>query len=201
MAIPNYLVNAFQHVPADRPVNVLIRHAPRFPITNESEVITAQLTEEGEELARLFGDWLNQRFSLGTIHSSPINRCIETGRFLSIGAGNYTTVVSDSVLAHPHENREFDLMGDYLKSGDWSQRILETAKRMFPEGNKPEMNFLITHDTVIALMIGYWLGIDLRPEEHWPRFLEPFFFWHENQDRIIYFRGIKTTLKPKNKVL
>jgi broad specificity phosphatase PhoE len=191
MTLPNYLIDAFDNIPTNQPVNVLLRHSIRFPIGSDAEVYTAQLTPEGEDLASTFGAWINQNYKIGKILTSPINRCVETGKHLAKGAGNGKVIIADPVLSHPNENGEYDLLGDYLASGEWPERIKQIADKMFPEDQSVEMNFFVTHDTVLALMAAYWLRIDIRATEDWPQFLEPMFFWKANKKRVIYFRGNK----------
>lgn len=189
MTLPIYLLEAFEHIPTDRPVNVLMRHSARFPITSDAEVFTAQLTPEGESLAANFGEWINQKFKIGKIYSSPINRCVETGKYLAKGAGNGRVIFPEPALAHPNEYGEYDGMSDYLISGDWPLRIKQIAEIMFPDENAEHLNFYITHDTVLALMAGFWMNLDIRAPEDWPQFLEPMFFWKSEGKMRITFRG------------
>lgn len=189
MTLPNYLMEAFENIPTDRTVNVLIRHSARFPIESDAEVFTAQLTPEGEILATKLGAWINKKFCIGNIVSSPINRCLETGRHLANGAGNGKIILPEPVLGHPNEYGEYDALGDYLVSGDWPLRIRQIADILFPDDQKAHLNFFITHDTVLALMAAYWLDLDIRDGRVWPQFLEPMFFYKVDGESIINFRS------------
>ncbi len=189
MTLPNYLLEAFENIPTDRAINVLMRHSARFPIQSDAEVFTAQLTPEGEELALKFGAWIDKRFKIGKILTSPINRCIETGKFLAKGAGNGRIIFPEPVLSHPNEYGEYDGMDDYLLSGNWPVRIRQIADILFPDEQTEHMNFFITHDTVLALMAAFWLDLDIRAPRDWPQFLEPMFFWKNEENMIISFRG------------
>ena len=143
MTLPNYLMKAFESIPTDRAVNVLIRHSARFPIESDAEVFTAQLTPEGEILAANFGAWINKKFSIGKIVSSPIQRCLETGRHLAEGAGNGKIIFPEPVLGHPNEFGEYDALGEHLVSGDWPLRIKQIADILFPEDHEAHLNFFI----------------------------------------------------------
>jgi hypothetical protein len=189
MSLPNYLIEAFQKVPENQTINVLMRHSERFPIESDAEVFTAQLTPIGKELAYDFGAWLSDKYKIGRIFSSPINRCVETGVYLAKGSGNGKVVIPDPVLSHPNENGEYNQMGDYLASGEWPDRIIKIAQKMFPDQDSKTLNFYITHDTVLALMAAYWLKMDIRGPEDWPKFLEPMFFWKADDGLKIIFRG------------
>ena len=189
MSLPNYLTEAFTNIPTNQTINVLMRHSERFPIQSDAEVFTAQLTPVGKETAYKFGIWLSEKYEIGKIFSSPINRCVETGIFLAKGSGNGKVVLPDPVLSHPNENGEYNQMGDYLTTGDWPDRIKQIAEKMFPENDSKKMNFFISHDTVLAIMAAYWLDMDIRAPEDWPKFLEPMFFWKSEGKWTISFRG------------
>lgn len=189
MSLPNYLLEAFENIPTDRAINVLMRHSARFSIQSDAEVFTAQLTPEGEELAQKFGAWIDKKFTIGKIVTSPINRCIETGKFLAKGAGNGRVIFPEPVLSHPNEYGEYDGMDDYLVTGNWPVRIRQIADILFPDEQSEHMNFFITHDTVLALMAAFWLDLDIRGPQDWPQFLEPMFFWKNGEKLVISFRG------------
>lgn len=190
MSLPKYLVDAYREIPNNQTINVLMRHSERFPITSDAEVFTAQLTPVGKELAYNFGAWVSEKFKIGRIFSSPINRCVETGIYLAKGSGNGKVVLPDPVLSHPNENGEYDQMGEYLVSGNWPERITQIAEKMFPNDDSKALNFFVTHDTVLAVMAAFWLKMDIRPNEDWPQFLEPMFFYKNDIGRVISFRGI-----------
>ena len=52
-------------------------------------------------------------------------------------------------------------------------------------------DMFISHDTVTVTMVAFWLGIDIRGSKDWPRFLEPFFIWWQQDQLIAFFRGEK----------
>ena len=189
MTIPNYIIDAYENVPLDRSITVLLRHSIRYPIENDAEIYTAQLTPEGKKLASTFGSWIKSKFKIGKFFSSPINRCIETGKFMANGAGNGRAILPEPVLGHPNENGEYDSLDDYLASGVWPGRIIDIANKMIPAAHNQAMNFYISHDTVIVLMVAYWLKIDIRAPIDWPQYLEPLFFWKSNGKLKISFRG------------
>ncbi len=194
MTLPNYLLKAFENIPTDRTINVLMRHSARYPIESDAEIYTAQLTPEGEILAANFGAWIKGKFIIGEIVSSPIDRCLETGRHLAKGAGNGRIILPEPVLAHPNEFGEYDAMDEYLISGDWPLRIRQIADLLFPDDHKAHLNFFITHDTVLALMAAYWLDLDIRAGKDWPQFLEPMFFYKVDGESIINFRNQEFTV-------
>ncbi len=191
MTLPDYIFSAFENIPTGQSINVLMRHSKRFPINNDDEVFTAQLTPEGEQTAKEYGEWIIERYKIGKIFSSPINRCMETGRYLAKGAGNGKVVIPEPVLGHPNENGEYNAMSDYMTIGKWPERITKIADLTNTSGEDPKLHLLITHDTVLALMAAYWLNLDIRAPRDWPNFLEPMFFWKQENNLIISFRGRK----------
>ncbi len=186
--IPEYLLEAYKNVPDDRPVTVLMRHSIRYPINNDDEIITAGLTPEGFDLAKEFGHWLAEYYSFGKFFSSPIQRCVDTGKMVAQGAGLMKDVESIYVLGHPNENGEYDSMDESLTQGLWQDRVHQTASLIIPNGiHKNGLNFYFTHDTVIVMMAAYWLGLDVRAPLVWPRYLEPFFmFWEKDQLQAMF---------------
>lgn len=194
--IPDYLLEAYQDIPKDRPVIVLMRHSIRYPINSDEEIITAGLTPEGFDLAKDFGSWLSTQFPFGHFYSSPIKRCVDTGMMVARGASLDRQVKEVLVLGHPNENGEYDSIETSLSQGIWQDRIHKIAAFLIPNGvHKNGLNFYFTHDTVIVIMAAYWLGIDIRDPEEWPRFLEPFFvFWDDNQ-LLAVFRNQKFSIQ------
>ncbi len=189
ITLPDYIIDAYERIPTGKSMNVMIRHSNRFPITSDEEVFTAQLTPEGEKLAFTYGAWINRKFDIGKIFSSPIERCLETGRQLSKGAGNGRLVLPEPILSHPNENGEYDALDEYLETGVWPDRITQIKKLFISTNPGSKLNFFVTHDTVLALMAAYLLKMDIRAPKDWPRFLEPMFFWKDQEKKMVSFRG------------
>ncbi len=194
--IPEYLLSAYQNIPTERPVSVLMRHSIRYPITCDAEIYTARLTPEGLKLAKSVGSWLSDSFDFGLFYSSPIGRCVDTGRMIAEGAKQKRTIEEIYLMGHPNEQGEYDSISACLKDGQWQDRIHQMAAYLIPNGKHWDgLNFYFSHDTMIVLMAAYWLGIDLRGPADWPQFLEPFFmFWEEGQLTAM-FRNKKYSLQ------
>jgi hypothetical protein len=191
--IPDYLSEAFKNIPIDVPTSVLMRHSIRFPIESDAEIWTAGLTPEGITLAKNFGTWLKKQHQVERVESSPIGRCVDTGKWLIEGFQNGNSVQPMQVLAHPNENGEYELIDHFLETSIWPDRILNMANYLVPNGHHHHgLNIFISHDTVTITMVAFWLGLDLRGPQEWPRFLEPFFMWWQGEQLIAYFRGEST---------
>ena len=194
--IPDYLLSAYQNIPNDRPVSVLMRHSIRYPITNDAEIYTAGLTPEGFELAKNFGQWLSHSYDFGLFFSSPIGRCIDTGKMIAAGAKKQRPIQEIYLMGHPNEQGEYDSISNCLINGLWQERIHQMAAYLVPNGKHREgLNFYFSHDTMIVLLAAYWLGIDLREPGKWPQYLEPFFMFWENNQLMAVFRNEKFSLQ------
>jgi hypothetical protein len=188
--IPGYLKEAYKNVPLDVPTSVLMRHSIRFPIESDAEIWTAGLTPEGVSLAMNFGNWLRKQHKVDRVETSPIIRCVDTGKWLIHDFHNGHIVKPVDVLAHPNEKGEYEQIDEYLETGIWPDRILKMANYLVPnENQRRALNMFISHDTVIIAMVAFWLGRDVRGPREWPRFLEPFFIWWQGEQLIANFRG------------
>ncbi len=188
--LPDYLIDSHRGIPKDRPISMLIRHSARFPITSAAEVWTAGLTPEGIEMASKYGGWLSRYYKISKIETSPITRCIDTGKYISTALSEEVEVAGLDVLAHPNENAEYDSLADYLINKRWPDRISQIAAYLVPNGHHQDgLNIFISHDTVLIAMTAYWMDLDVRDGELWPRFMEPFFMWWQTGELMASFRG------------
>jgi len=188
--LPEYIIDAYENLPTEAQVTVLIRHSIRFPINSEAEIWTAGLTPEGKEMALKFGFWLDQKFKISRIESSPIERCVETGKYISSALTEPITVSPVEVLAHPNENGEYDAFEGHFKQKSWPKRIQDMAAYLVPNGHhKKGLNIFISHDTTLVAMTGFWLDKDIRDLSVWPNYMEPFFLWWDEKKLISRFRG------------
>lgn len=188
--IPDYLIEAYKNLPLEVPISALMRHSIRFPINSDEEIWTAGLTPEGVTLATHLGKWIKKQHDVNRVETSPIVRCIDTGKWLINSFSNGHVVKPVDVLAHPNEKGEYDQLNQFLKTGLWPERILEMANYLVPLPNQTSgLNMFVSHDTVIISMVAFWLGKDVSGMHEWPRFLEPFFIWWQGEQLTAYFRG------------
>src|SRR5512135_2889639 len=94
-------LSTLEKLPADRPISLVMRHAPRVSINNYSEVYVAGLAPEGQAAAVDFGARLAQIRPLGQIYSSPVSRCVNTALAIAGGAGWQKFVRVDDRISHP----------------------------------------------------------------------------------------------------
>jgi Phosphohistidine phosphatase SixA len=81
----NELLETLRTLPAGQPAAVILRHAARFPITNQAEPHLAELTPQGIADAEAFGARL-QGFDCIRLFHSPVKRCQQTAEGILRGA-------------------------------------------------------------------------------------------------------------------
>jgi hypothetical protein len=188
--LPDYVICAYENLPTDAAVTVLIRHSIRYPINSVAEIWTAGLTPEGKEMATELGLWLDKRFRISRIETSPIDRCVDTGKIIASALSESIVVAPVNVLAHPNENGEYDAFEGHFKMKSWPKRIHDMATYLVPNGHHHNgLNLFVSHDTTLVEMTGFWLEKDFRELSVWPNYLEPFFLWWEDKQLITQFRG------------
>lgn len=197
-SLPSSLLEGLARMPPERPVALLLRHAARPPIPSGELGDALALTPEGVLLARQLGERLGSR--LVSLHTSPVERCVQTARLLREGSGSEPAFQLDSMLGAPGafvsdarlSGETFHRLGpeafvDHLVSGEGTLPGLAepvTAARSLVEhlltcsGNVPGLHVFVTHDSLLAPTIARVLHHP-RLRAHWPGFLEAAFFWHE----------------------
>lgn len=99
LAIPPSTLDVVASCPPDAVVLLLLRHAARGLIPAGEPGNDVPLLPEGRVLARQFGATLG--FRLGTIHTSPVPRCVETAEAIVDGANAKREIVQDRLLGDP----------------------------------------------------------------------------------------------------
>lgn len=79
------LLETLRALPAAAPAAVILRHAARFPITNQAEPHLAELTPQGIADAEAFGERI-QGFDCIRLFHSPVKRCQQTAEAILRGA-------------------------------------------------------------------------------------------------------------------
>ncbi len=202
-------------VPRDRPVSLMLRHAHRSAIPHGILGDDVELTDRGRSEAKELGDML-QGFCLGTMASNAIGRCIETAQMISIGHGDASTEVSIEmrlanfgVFVRDRHLAEPQLLN--LGAQEWVRRqllepsslqgMLETSvgvdsliDLLHPVG-PPGLNLYVTHDVVVAALVGFLCGRGFHPND-WPSYLEGVFLWGGEEGFTIMWRDAQYTVDP-----
>ncbi|MDM8549687.1 histidine phosphatase family protein [Desulfobacterales bacterium HSG2] len=196
-------------VPENANAALLIRHSIRYPIPPGDFGNDIPLTPEGILLAEEWGRKLDRH--VGRIFSSPVGRCVETGRAVLRGIGqNERTVHTDTALSEAFIRDENAAGPVFMKHGPI--RVINRLLRNIPipgmvpveQGVRRVMTFMfanlsdtpclnlhITHDGILAPVLCHLMGRDATDEESWPRMLEGAFFWYEEPELFLSWRGTR----------
>jgi hypothetical protein len=197
MPVPNSLLVDLQVVPRDRPTVLLMRHSNRFPITDQALNYTVGLTEEGFLLAAELGILISARFSPGRILSSPVGRCVDTANAIARGAGWSLQAQPHLYLSHDHIQPAWERFIAGQINGHLPTEVLQTLDLLLDHPRAlPALDILVTHDTVVGAMVGCLLHQPVQ-EKHWPAFLEGAFFWKDQDEIRVLWRGAAYTIKPQ----
>lgn len=206
---------ALKTVPFKEGIALIVRHSIRYSIPSGSQGLNVPLTPLGIHLAEQWGKQLNRR--IGHIASSPVGRCIETGKAIQKGAGIDQDIIIEPLLGEPGV-----FVTNVEEAGEWfyQRRPLEMINRQlqgwYIPGTRPveegvslilqllfappptpgKLNIYITHDSVLACIIYYLTGADTVNEDMWPWPLEGCWLWKTNNNLKWIWRG-----KPGSKTI
>lgn len=197
-AIPDTTLRWLAAVPAERPVALLLRHSVRDALAPRELGYERPLNAHGARLAQALGARLAGR--LRSVHTSPLQRCVDTAALLREAAGAAIAVVEDRFLGDPgayvldreRAGENWKAMGSEgimarMAIGDEGlpgtrhpdegaaillRHMLEVA------GDAAGVHVFVTHDILLAITAARLLGAP-QGEPRWPRFLEGAFFWRD----------------------
>ncbi len=191
------LIPSLEQVPRDVPVSLVTRHSIREQPKNRFAGYDIPLTPEGIQLAREWGRSLDR--PIAALHSSPVERCIETARAMADGAGLELPVSTHASLVEPGSYVvDLEVAGPYfMKLGPlaFARKHLRNEVRgvLSPQEGALQLlqhfrdNLLqpgtltvhVTHDTILASFIYFLLRESDIEEGHWPWMMEGAFLWFE----------------------
>jgi len=182
-------------IPLDIHAGLILRHSARYPILSEEDVYSAGLTGEGIAQAELFGKALAESRQPGRLFASPVDRCLDTALAISRGARWDLPVTADYRLSHPFIERLWS--GPQIR---WQkdplpepvQSILELVLNCAGVGGA--LDIFSTHDTVVAVLAGYFAGVSFHYPEYWPNFLEGVLVWRRANQVHLKWRDFETVL-------
>src|SRR5512146_3104948 len=147
-------------LPADRPVSLVVRHAPRVAIHSYNEVYVAGLTPEGIAAAVDFGARLAQLRTLRRIVSSPVSRCVNTALAVARGAAWQQFVRIDDRISHPFISPVWLSLSTLHYPVTPVPAELAAIVRMLTAvpGGPGMLDLYITHDTIVGSLAGYFAG-------------------------------------------
>ncbi|CCO22250.1 histidine phosphatase family protein [Maridesulfovibrio hydrothermalis] len=210
--IPPSVIENLERLPHDRPIVFLIRHSVREDLPDGSAAYSLPITECGIQLGRQLGSLLGKR--LCSLHTSPLNRCVQTAEALQVGAGSDFPITSSRLLGDPGayvidgkiaclnwEKKGYEGMMTHLVSATEAlpgmARPVEAARflvcRMLAiAGDRPGIHVFVTHDSLVAPTAAHLLNIPLGVED-WPWYLEGAFFWHADNQVYTAYRSYQNS--------
>ncbi len=183
-------------LPSDRPISVVMRHAPRVEIHSYAEVYVAGVTPEGKAAAEDFGARLSQLRRVGKIWSSPVSRCVDTALAIASGAGWRQFVRVDDRISHPFISPVWLSLSSLRYPAAPVPAELATLLKFITSGSSGAgtVDVYVTHDTVVGSLGGYFTGLPAS-DGNVPDFFEAVFVWQEARDVKILWRNKITSLK------
>ena len=206
--IPPSMTRWIKEAPPDRPVVLLLRHSVRDDLPPGDAGYTLPITEIGRQLGKELGASLSSR--LRTLRTSPLIRCVQTAEALREGAGIDLPIAKDRLLGDPgvyvldgrkawsnwlnlgHEG----VMAQLVSSSEALQGMArpdEAARFLVHQmlaiaGDEPGIHVFVTHDSLVTATAARLLGQPLGAKE-WPWYLEGAFFWREEEETHVTYRG------------
>ena len=197
------------------PMIILLRHAERFEISKGRSGSNIQLTDNGRKASELLGKNLFYQ-NIGHIYSSPINRCLDTGRNILIGAEQKTLpIIQDVVLGNPGcFVSDSKICGEYFATHGTIETVLEYLRkqnlpgfRNLEEGanilknyliknisvNKNKINLAISHDAIIMAFIAHFLQWEFS-EDNWHNYCEGIILFKKNNHFFLRYKEITKKL-------
>lgn len=158
----------------------LMRHAERYPFVQPEDVLLVGLTEDGIQQAHQSGETLGKAYRIRHMAASPLERCIDTGRYLLNGAQESQPIHGHWWLFSPFlRNRKGQGIEfwparavDHPKSIYLPERLEILLRRMAVQVQKGEIALFIAHDTTILPLLAYLLGETRVDESQMPGFTE-----------------------------
>lgn len=205
--LPQTMLDALNMLPKHPTcVTLFTRHSIRHVSTGQGLAgYDLQLTEEGVELAQQWGQHLvhAMRFSVLACVTSPIQRCIDTASHMLYGGyGDASSIVitSNNLLVEPGsfvENHQLAspffkdlgaigfinrlIQNDLPGMKNAAQGVLDIFKMIYQlhQTQATGLNLVVTHDTILAVILSLILGLQEVKATDWPKMMEGMFLWFE----------------------
>ena len=181
-------LNLLNNLPLGTPAGLVLRHSIRFPILSDEEVYLAGLTPEGFEQAEALGKELIQRRPLGRLMASPVVRCIDTAISIAKGADWQVKLTTEFRLSHPHIESVWDGLPPHRSEKTMPAPVRAVLDLVLngQDERGGALDVFVTHDTIVAVLAGFFLGHVFQYPDYWPDYLEGVLIWRN--DTEIYLR-------------
>ena len=187
MRIFESTIKLLSNLPVDASAGLIIRHSIRFPILSEAEVYLAGLTPEGFEQAEELGREIAAMRRLRHLMASPVQRCIDTAASIAKGANWQVVPQTEFRLSHPHIEPVWSNLSLRRLDKSIPAPVQAVLKLVLSEpASDGALDIFVTHDTIVAVLAGYFLGHVFKYPDYWPDYLEGVLLWRIGDE--IYLR-------------
>ena len=204
VAEPESFSDVLSRLPAGGSVALFVRHADRPELPPDPSGHAVSITEDGDARARALGVRLRGR--IASVRTSPIVRCVETGRAI---AG--VEPVPDRMLGDPGpfvrdldrawedfrvlgRDRVLARLASDVDAIDGLHPIRATAFALASHAlaiakASEGVHVFVTHDVVLLPLARVLLSREM-PASMWPDFLEPLSLVREGDEVIVGYREL-----------
>ena len=169
----------------------VIRHSERDSVKDPLKHAEVVLNENGMRIAHEFGENLSKSFSKVRVFSSPIERCIQTGKCIQAAFDDNSEIQISDVLGEPGPFVFGDAMESFVMFGtvgvveriekgtsmpfirkeeEGTKVLLDYLRSETEKSDEATANVFITHDACIAPVINFLTG-EVFDKNHWIEFL------------------------------
>lgn len=169
----------------------VIRHSERDSVKDPLKHAEVVLNENGKRIASEFGKNLSKTFPKVRVFSSPIERCIQTGKCIQAAFDDDSEIQISNVLGEPGPFVYGDAADVFVKLGtvgvvealekgeslqyirkeeEGTKILLDYLRNETEKSDSQTANVFVTHDACIAPAIHVLLG-EFFNQEHWIEFL------------------------------
>lgn len=218
--LPANMLDAIALLPKNIPVVLLTRHSIREVVNGQGLAgYDLQLTPDGVALAQAWGRHLAmQGVIFASASTSPIQRCVDTSRYMLLGAGKNTLPslqqVCNPLLVEPGSFvlniekaspsfKQYGALGfvnAFLKEQVPGMKsvqvgVFDILTDLYQLTKQSEgMHLVVTHDTIMAVIYAHLSGVSALEKHHWPQMMEGMFLWFEGveflkSDLVWIWRG------------
>jgi hypothetical protein len=176
---------------------LVIRHSARYPILSDDQVFTAGLTAEGVQQAERLGMELKKVRRPGRLLSSPVARCLDTAAAIARGAGWEGEVKPDYRLSHPFIEPAWNALPVAWGKDPLPEPVAKLLDLVMAGEDIPgRLDICVTHDTIVAVLAGYFTGVHFDYPYYWPDFLEGVLLWQNGGNVHLRWRAYELTIGP-----
>lgn len=192
-------------------VSILMRHAHRFPLPENSFGNDIPITPLGQQTAIKLGEAICF-LPIENIESSSVQRCIQTVDYLKMGLGKTIPSFNSSILGNPGVFiRDSVEAGQLFLNRPTNEILIDLIQEKelpgfykFKEGcqffidylysKNEKLRLMVTHDSIMIPILCY-MFCSSEILDYRPNFLESILFCYNKEHLICFFRSESATLK------